>query len=97
MEKDAGRRFYKTFRRRALSEGLVECKLCRSLYTYRDNVSRNVVMAGAHVDDTLWAAEPEFEYLLMNNLFQHFELSQVEEGSFRFCGREYSQGDDFGI
>ena len=23
----------------------------------------------------------------MRNLFKHFELNQVEEGSFRFCGR----------
>ena len=49
--KDGGRRFYKTFRRRALAEGLVEIKLCRSMYTYRDNSNRHVVMAGAHVDD----------------------------------------------
>ena len=51
--KDAGRRFYKTFRRRALAEGLVERTLCRSMYTYRDSKGRNVIMAGAHVDDIL--------------------------------------------
>ena len=33
----------------------------------------------------------------MDNLLQYFELNQVEEGIFRFCGREYSQGEDFGI
>ena len=33
----------------------------------------------------------------MDNLFQQFELNHVEEGDFRFCGREYSQGENFGI
>ncbi len=67
--KDASRRFYKTFRRRALAEGLVECKLCRSLYTYRDQKGRIVILAGAHVDDILWAAEPEYEHLMVDKLF----------------------------
>ena len=94
---DAGRRFYKTFRRRALAEGLVECKLCRSLYTCRDKEGRNAIMAGAHVHDVLWAAEPQHEHLILGNLLQHFELNQVEEGECSFCGREYSQIEDFGV
>ena len=50
--KDAGRRFYKTFRQRALAEGLQECKLCRSVYTYREaKTGRIVVLAVTHVDD----------------------------------------------
>ena len=86
--KDAGRRFYKTFRRRAIAEGLPECKLCRSLYVYRDKKGKIVIMAGAHVDDILWAAEPEYEHLLTDHVFKHFQLNQIEEGEFRFCGRE---------
>ena len=84
--KDAGRRFYKTFRRRAVEAGLEESRLCRSFYTYCVD-GRVVLMMGAHVDDILWAAEPEYKDLMLKQLFQHFELNQVEEGQFRFCGR----------
>ena len=95
--KDAGRMFYKTFRRRALECGLTECRLCRSLYTYHDKSGRLVILAGAHVDDVLWAADPEYEYLLTDQLFKYFELNGIEEGDFRFCGREYNQSDDFSV
>ena len=80
--KDAGRMFYKTFRRRALECGLTECRLCRSLYTYHDKSGRLVILAGAHVDDVLWAADPEYEYLLTDQLFKYFELNGIEEGDF---------------
>ena len=77
--KDAGRRFYKTFRRRALAEGLVECKLCRSMYAFRDKSGRIVILAGAHVDDILWAAEPKYEHILLDQLFQHFEINVLKK------------------
>ena len=93
--KDAGRRFYKTFRRRALEEGLVECKLCRSMYTYRDQNGRNVIMAGAHVDDIMWAADPEHDKLVTKALFQYFTVKEIQTDKFRFCGREYRQ-DEYG-
>ena len=67
------------------------------MYAYREKSGRIVTLAGAHVDDILWAAEPEYEGLLLNNLFSHFQVNQVEEGEFRFCGREYSQAEDFGV
>ena len=85
--KDAGRRFYKTFRRRATEVGLTECRLCRSPYAYYDQNQRLVVLAGAHVDDFLWAADHDYDKVMLEHLFQHFQLNQVEEGSFRFCGR----------
>ena len=74
--KDAGRRFYKTFRRRAIEEGLLECRLCRSMYVLRDKNGRIALMAGAHVDDIMWAAVPEYEHV-MTDLFEHFELNQI--------------------
>ena len=53
-------------------------------------------MVGAHVDDVLWAAEPEYDYI-MQDLLKHFELNKIDEGDFRFCGREYSQQEDFSV
>ena len=35
--KDAGRLFYKSFRRRAVALGLTEMRLCRSLYAFYDS------------------------------------------------------------
>ena len=44
----------------------------------------------------MWAADPKYEYLI-TNLFEHFQLNQIEEGNFRFCGREYTQHEDFSV
>ena len=94
--KDAGRRFYKTFRKRATEAGLEECRLCRSLYTY--HVDNELVMiVGAHVDDIMWASNPKYDHILTDKVFKHFQLNKIEEDNFRFCGREYQQDDDFGI
>ena len=56
-----------------------------------------MILAGALVDDVLWAADLEYEYLLTDQLLKFFELNGIEEGEFRFCDREYSQGDDFSV
>jgi len=66
------------------------------MYVFRDKGGRIALMAGAHVDDIMWAAVPEYERI-MTDLFKHFELNQIEEGNFRFCGREYSQSEDFSV
>ena len=66
------------------------------MYAYRDKTGRIVIMAGAHVDDIMWAADPKYEYLI-TNLFEHFQLNQIEEGNFRFCGREYEQYEKINI
>ena len=33
----------------------------------------------------------------MFNFQNIFELNKIEEGDFRFCGREYSQADDYSV
>ena len=97
--KDAGRRFYKTFRKRALEQGLVEARLCRSLYAYYKDTGKTelVILAGAHVDDIMWAADPTYEHIITEHLFKYFQLNHIHEGEFRFCGRDYKQGDDFSV
>lgn len=54
------------------------------------------VMMGAHVDDDLWAAKPGYEFV-MDTLLQQFEVKEIHEGKFKFCGREYEQKDDFSV
>ena len=47
-----------------------------------------VVMLTTHVDDPLWASEPEYDHLI--DLFkQHLLLSRKEKISFRFTSKEF--------
>ena len=92
---DAGRRFYKAFRAAAISAGLVENEVMKSLYAFSLDGDIKVIV-GTHVDDLLYAMKPEYEYI-MTNLLEMFEIKETKEGKFRFCGREYEQFDDFSI
>ena len=56
-----------------------------------------MLMAGAHVDDIMWASQPEYEYVLTEKVFKHFELNGIVEKEFRFCGRDYVQDDDYNV
>ena len=92
---DAGRRFYKAFRAEAIKSGLTECKLMRSLYAFSRDGKIEVLLA-AHVDDLLYVSTPEFQHLV-GDLLQKFEVKETQEGNFRFCGRDYTQLDDFSV
>ena len=54
------------------------------------------MVAAAHVDDILWACEPEYQWVI-DKLLEPFEIKKLEERNFRFCGRRYVQDDDFTI
>jgi len=92
---DAGRGFYKKVRRLAKESKLTECPMFLSVYTYQVDGDIKVMM-GAHVDDILWWAEPEYEYLI-EDFLSKLTLKKLEQGCFRFCGREYHQDDEFNI
>ena len=68
-------------------------RLCRSLYAYYHE-EELVILAGAHVDDIMWAAKPEFEFVITEKLFSHFQLNHIHENKFRFCGRDYEQDSE---
>ena len=44
----------------------------------------------------LWAAKPEAESTI-NTILETFAVRKVEEGKFRFCGKEVTQTDDFAV
>jgi hypothetical protein len=92
---DAGRGFYKRLKREAEQNDLQENRLLLSLYTFQVKGDVQVMLA-AHVDDVIWAATPEYEWMVQQVLGA-FELKKVETGKFRFCGREYEQYEDFSI
>ena len=75
---DAGRRFYKAFRSKAVIAGLTECVLMKSLYSYSVDGKIQVLLA-AHVDDLLYIAMPEYEHIV-KNLLAEFEVKETKEG-----------------
>ena len=54
------------------------------------------VILAAHVDDLIWVCEEGYEEAV-EKVLGCFELKKIEEGKFRFCGREYEQLEDFSV
>ena len=52
----------------------------------------------SHVDDSIYACKPGYEDVMkrIQKIFQ-VEDKKISTGSFRFCGREISQAEDFTI
>ena len=92
---DAGRRFYKAFRQKTLDVGMYENEIMKSLYSFHIDGEVMLILA-VHVDDILCAAKPEYEHMV-EELLAKFEIKETKVGQVRFCGREYTQGDDFSI
>jgi hypothetical protein len=67
----------------------------RALYYFQVDGDIKCMLA-THVDDMIWGAKEGFEYLI-DELLAKFSLKKVEQGNFRFCGREVRQDDDFTI
>ena len=53
-------------------------------------------MLATHVDDMLWATKPGYEDRIQQ-LLDHYTLTTVESGTFRFCGRGVVQHPDFSV
>ena len=55
-----------------------------------------MAIVGSHVDDLLWANAPEVDHMV-DYVLKTFECGKIEEGKFRYCGKEIEQLDDFSI
>ena len=51
---------------------------------------------GTHVDDILWAAKPGYEFVL-DQLLSQYQVKEIHEDKFKFCGREYEQYADYSV
>ena len=81
--KDAGRGLWRRVVRICTQEaGLKENFVFPAFYTHAVD-GRIVLMLATHVDDFLWANEPEYDYL-MDTIKRHLLLGKKEEISFRF-------------
>ena len=59
---DAGRNFWKELRDVIQANGLKENQITKALYTYCDENGSIRCIIATHVDDVLWASEPDAEH-----------------------------------
>ena len=93
---DGGRRFWKKLRRRVKRKGLRENRICRALYSYTDKNGVVQMLLTLHVDDLLWACDPSCDWIV-KGLIDEFKCGTVESRSFKYCGKEIVQDEDFTI
>ena len=99
--KDAGRGFnprgfWKRVRKVALEAGLKENHAVEALYTWTDEPGTAKLMLATHVDDVLWACTPDAEHII-EQFRSQFEWGSEEVGTFRYCGKNIVQKEDFSI
>ena len=67
-----------------------------TLFTLRDDESRIIAGMSSNVDDLLYGYLPEGAEVV-NSVLQQFLVDKENHGTFRFCGKEFRQDEDFGI
>ena len=93
--RDAGRGLWRRIRKVLISAGFAENFIMPALYSYAKN-GIVLVMLASHVDDIIWAADPEGEAAI-EIVKTELIFGALDEGTFRFCGIEILQQDDFVI
>lgn len=78
------------------SKGIKDYRIFRALYTLTNDDGEVILMLGAHVDDLIWACEPEAQRLICE-LLESFQCRKVEEGKLPYCGKDIEQDDDYNI
>ena len=90
---DAGRNFWKELRDVIHANGLKENQISKALYSYCDENDSIRCIVATHVDDILWATEPDAKHRI-DAILAHFKVGKVEEGTFRFCGKDIQQDQE---
>ena len=67
-----------------------------TLFTLRDDESKIIAVMSSNVDDLLYGYLPEGAEVMISVL-QQFLVGKEEHGTFRFCGKEIRQDEDFDI
>ena len=92
---DAGRGFWKKFRRTLIAGGVRENRVFSAVYTLTvDGQLRGI--AATHVDDLLYAFDEPVGHGVIDHIKQHLILSKESECNFSFCGREVKQDAENG-
>ena len=74
---DGGRKFWKHLKTSATKKGFRDNSLLKALYALHNKEGRLIALLCAHVDDLLWAAEPEAEPII-EQLLSEFSCGRVE-------------------
>ena len=90
---DAGRNLYLRIIDETKSIGLKSPQILSALYYVHDDRGKLCAILCIYVDDFFWAAFGEGELKIQRRL-DHFKVGRIEEGNFRFYGREYVQHPD---
>ena len=93
---DAGRGFYLRMDSEVKTAGMKASKVMPALYYHQDENGELDAMLCTHVDDLLFAHKPSGAKVIQEILGK-FSVGKTEEGSFRYCGRRFTQHDDFAI
>jgi len=71
-------------------------QICPATYYFFGKDLHLAAMMCAHVDDLLFAYRDEGKEAV-DAILNRFSVGKIEEGSFRYCGRRFSQDDDYTI
>ena len=93
--RDAGRGFWKQLRSICIDAGLKENHVSKALYSYAKD-GEVLLILGTHVDDLIWAAQPEAEWII-DKIRETFVFGTMDEAVFRYCGMNVKQDADFNI
>ena len=85
---DAGRGFYLRMDSKIKTAGMKASKVMPALYYHQDENGELDAMLCTHVDDLL---------KVIQEILGKFSVGKTEEGSFRYCGRQFTQHDDFTV
>ena len=93
---DAGRGFYLRMDSEVKTAGMKASKMMPALYYHQDENGELDAMLCTHVDDLLFAHKPSGAKVIQEILGK-FSVGKTEEGSFRYCGRRFTQHGDFTV
>ena len=87
--RDAGRGLWRRIGQVLLSIGMKVSCVYGALCSYSVN-GIGMILTATHVDDVIWASEPEFE-TIVQEMQRVLEFGTLEEYTLRFCGVEMKQ------
>jgi len=93
--KDAGRGWWLRLKDVVEENGYTLNKILPTMFALRDN-EKIVGVVSSNVDDLLYGNLPGFEEP-MNKILDTFAVRERNETSFRFCGKEVLQHEDYSI
>ena len=95
--KDAGRGFYLRMHGEIIKQGFFSSAVSPAMYYKIDNEKKLQALLCTHVDDLLFCHDGKEGKKAIENLLGRFSVGKIEESSFRYCGRRFTQSEDFTV